>query len=71
MMGDMEYSQDPSSSIVLVNNRVCADVRTWLCEAALWTCWFHVGTAQASGLCQVLVVDAATTLKVIKREPAF
>ena len=71
MIGDMEYSQDPFSSSVLVNSRVGVDEGTWLCEAALWTCWFHVGTAQASGLCQVLVVNAASTLKVIKRGASY
>lgn len=52
--GTITYSQEPGSSVVESNTERTVDKGQWLSEAAFWTQWHHVGTAQASALCSVL-----------------
>eukprot|EP00421_Protoceratium_reticulatum_P011917 CAMPEP_0168400402 /NCGR_PEP_ID=MMETSP0228-20121227/22580_1 /TAXON_ID=133427 /ORGANISM="Protoceratium reticulatum, Strain CCCM 535 (=CCMP 1889)" /LENGTH=422 /DNA_ID=CAMNT_0008413943 /DNA_START=91 /DNA_END=1356 /DNA_ORIENTATION=+ len=50
--GKMSYTQEPSTSPVEHEVTVEATAGQWLCEAALWSFWLHVGTAEAASVCE-------------------
>lgn len=60
--GRLNYLQFPESSFVEKTTVVHINDGTWLCEAALWSQWVHVGTLEAITTCQVLVVKAEVLL---------
>jgi len=62
--GELEYTQRPDSSPELqeVKKTVCQG--TWLCEAALWSEWIHVGTAVAKQRSTLALLKAEELLKV-------
>lgn len=66
MLGELRYEQspemiryaakiDPAPIIVPVSTDA---EDSWICEAALWSHWFHVGTLIADTACQVMVINA-------------
>jgi len=56
--GELNYTQYPESSVVKVRTKTVVPRGAWLCEAALWSEWIHVGSAEASNPSQLLVVEA-------------
>lgn len=64
--GTVVYTQDPESAVV--STQVVETVReAWMCEAALWTEWVHVGRAHASEPLQLLQLPATRVLDVLKK----
>jgi len=57
--GELEYTQYPDSSPAVSTVTKTVSQGTWLCEAALWSEWIHVGTA---------VAKQRTTLALLKAE---
>merc|ERR1719503_126775 len=45
--GQMTYTQTPESSHVHKSVSVLANEGAWICEAALWSRWVHVGVLEA------------------------
>lgn len=65
VIGRMEYTQVPGSSLVAAKTRTSLKERDWFCEGALWTTWTHVGkmaAAQGSELMAVSVARVVDTL---------
>lgn len=56
--GGVDYTQSPDSSVVQCKSVVGVTAGTWLCEAALWTCWIHVGDAETISPSHLLRIDA-------------
>jgi len=56
--GVLMYHQDQETS--MVNEQITSNVQegSWICEAALWTQWQHVGTASTLAPCQLMALDA-------------
>jgi len=42
-----------------------------LSQAALWTYWTHVGDAETTAPCKVLVVNCAATLEILRKDPSL
>merc|ERR1719195_878943 len=61
--GDVDYSQFAEFGHNPV--RLGPNER-WLSEAALWTEWFHVGTAEAASAVEVLHVQADEVMRALK-----
>jgi len=70
LSGSMTYFQEPDTSPVTHATSESVKADTWLCEAALWIVWSHVGTAVCSGpagdSCRLLVVSLAAVNEVIR-----
>jgi len=58
MRGALAYNQDPETSPVVESETSLVQEGSWICEAALWTEWQHVGTASTSSACQLMAIDA-------------
>merc|ERR1719284_2224495 len=56
--GHLHYSQDPDTSVVAIVTGQRVKESSWLCEAALWMQWIHVGRAQAIEHCRLLTLDS-------------
>jgi len=67
MRGRLRYTQVPESSMVLQDMQTEVQQGVWLCEAALWTDWEHVGMLEARVSCQLLSVNATGLLRVLQR----
>jgi len=71
--GAVEYIQDPDFFPVYAEINTEVPVGQWLCEAALWSHWIHVGTAQVKvgpevpQTCRVLTCRPEGMLKVMAR----
>lgn len=65
--GEITYQQEPETSGVSESESFPVDVKTWMCEAALWTEWIHVGTALAWTRCQLLRVSAEGLAKCMRK----
>jgi len=67
--GILRYTQDPESSMVDDDERLVTEVTAgaWLCEAALWSQWVHVGHARAETQCQLLVLPSTRVLDVLRK----
>merc|ERR1712203_740413 len=66
MEGAFDYIQECGSSPVDVDTTVEVIAGQWLCEAALWCEWRHVGRVEAVTACQVLAVHAGELLRILK-----
>lgn len=55
--GEMEYTQKPESSPVLVLTKRIVEHNAWLSESTLWVHWIHVGKMEATTRCQVLAIQ--------------
>ena len=64
--GVMNYVQDPCTSMVSKGSELEVPERSWLCEAALWTLWVHVGKCSAVEECQIFEVHADALLKSLR-----
>jgi len=56
--GDMKYVQDPDSAPVAHVTEELVSTERWLCEAALWSEWIHVGLAAAITPCNLVTIQA-------------
>lgn len=65
--GIVDYVQTPDSSLVLRETVVQVATGTWLCEAALWTHWIHVGTASTDTPCQLICVKADGMMQTLSK----
>jgi len=67
MAGVLEYTQEPATS--MVHETVKSDVGTgqWLCEAALWTVWTHVGTVEAMTMSEMMVISVERVTTALQR----
>jgi len=65
--GFLNYAQDPESSVV--EERTSCDVHpgVWICEAALWVHWSHVGKLEAVTASQLLVIDAERLVVLLQK----
>eukprot|EP00971_Amphidinium_carterae_P314111 6243499-Amphidinium_carterae.2 len=43
--GLLAYTQEPDSAPVENAHTIAVKAGRWICEAALWSQWIHVGTA--------------------------
>eukprot|EP00929_Paragymnodinium_shiwhaense_P013825 TRINITY_DN121679_c0_g1_i1.p1 TRINITY_DN121679_c0_g1~~TRINITY_DN121679_c0_g1_i1.p1 ORF type:complete len:1212 (-),score=255.15 TRINITY_DN121679_c0_g1_i1:56-3691(-) len=69
--GEITYTQRPGSAPVRSESTTTVLDGTWLCEAALFCEWLHMGTAEVSALAHVLHVDAAETVKIWRGQRTF
>ena len=67
MEGDMVYLQDPNTSPAMGFTRDLVKVGSWMCEAALWVHWTHVGRATSVHPCKILVVHAEPLIRNLKK----
>jgi len=58
MGGSLKYLQSPASSKVPDAIEMFLEQGQWICEAALWTHWTHVGTLEAVSACELLMLKA-------------
>jgi len=65
--GKLNYTQVPGSSPATDPRTAFVGAGQWLCEAALWSHWIHVGTLQAETECQLFVVCAKELDSVLRR----
>merc|ERR1719284_904101 len=61
--GKLEYSQLPDTSPVTEAESTHVLAGSWLCEAAMWTKWIHVGSAVADVPCQLLDLNVDLAIK--------
>lgn len=61
--GQLDYTQHPETSVVKSKTKTHVFRDRWLCEAALWSEWIHVGTAEARDPCQLLVIEADKVIR--------
>lgn len=65
--GSLTYVQEPDTAPVHKTTSGNVVRGAWLCEAALWTKWVHVGSAHANSTSQIMTVNADRMLKCIQR----
>merc|ERR1719210_2537913 len=63
--GRLVYTQKPGESNVEHLTTTIVQPGSWLCEAALWSYWLHVGTLQAERRCRLLAIDAEKLIVVL------
>jgi len=66
--GELSYTQHPETSAVSDLESTSVHPGTWLCEAALWTEWIHVGQAEALTSCCVLEIDGVKLAESVSRD---
>jgi len=67
--GSFRYSQEPTTSKVLDAYEQDVDAGAWVCEAALWSDWTHVGKLEAETQVKVFKLsyeELASILEVLK-----
>jgi len=66
--GDVDYIQEPSfASLVQHQSRTRVKQGSWLCEAALWTRWIHVGSAYTLSPVKLVAVNAQQMFQLVQR----
>lgn len=68
--GAIKYIQEPGSSVVDSHSATTVEKGQWLSEAAFWTKWHHVGTAQAITLCSVLHMECEGLVELLRKRGA-
>jgi len=58
---------DPNTSPAMGFTRDLVKVGSWMCEAALWVHWTHVGRATSVHPCKILVVHAEPLIRNLKK----
>jgi len=66
--GQLTYVQDPTTSKSRELSQVEVLPPAWICEAALWAEWWHVGRLEAVVPSHLLLVDSEGLLKTIQRK---
>ena len=56
--GRLLYFRNPDMSLVDTFEEQIVEQDTWLCEAALWTYWVHMGACEAKSISLVVVIQA-------------
>ena len=69
--GTMEYTQDPSSSAVHVEEKTEAGQGQWICDAALRCEWTHVGRMEAVHASELLEVRVEECVQELFKAPAL
>lgn len=64
--GRMNYIQDPDFSACEEVTETPVNRGQWLCEAALWTDWIHVGKAEAETDCEMLSITAVGVIHALE-----
>jgi hypothetical protein len=64
--GQLRYTQEPESSMVATRTTKEVFAGTWVCEAALWSSWMHVGTLEAITMSQLLVLRESNCLALMQ-----
>lgn len=64
--GEMHQDQASAGSREVQSEQVVEG--SWLCEAALWTDWVHLGTLEAFTACELLSLSCAGIAKVIRAQ---
>lgn len=63
--GRVRYTQQPQLSVVAESKQFNLGEKSWLCWAALWVQWQHVGTAETTSSAELLVLDADAFIAVV------
>jgi len=71
LSGNLTYAQDPLTAPVEQMIARPVDLNQWLCEAALWTQWAHVGTATARSPCQVLSLSGSAMMALLTKHAKY
>mmetsp|Transcript_27321 Transcript_27321/g.62973 ORF Transcript_27321/g.62973 Transcript_27321/m.62973 type:complete len:986 (-) Transcript_27321:66-3023(-) len=61
--GNLEYVQDPLTSLVEEVSLDVPPVGSWICEATLWSNWMHVGLLTAGSPCELLSISPASVVE--------
>ena len=56
VQGELRYTQEPAVSHEDTSVSEDVGVGQWLCEAALWCHWSHVGSLEARTACKLVIV---------------
>jgi hypothetical protein len=56
--GSLRYHQLPESAPIQESTETPVSLGTWLCEAAIWCQWYHVGRCEALSPSQVVCVNS-------------
>jgi len=67
--GRLEYTQSPTHSMQVEDSMTVCPELSWLCEAALWAHWIHVGDAQAITMVHLMSMNAEGLGKAIASMP--
>jgi len=65
--GQATYVQEPATAPVIATRTKSVGVGQWICEAALWSHWVHVGRATACAYSQVLSISTDAMLEVLQK----
>jgi len=65
VQGDLVYTQRPISSMVDEDESTDVPAGTWMCEAALWVRWRHVGQMTATNMCRIMAINAEALIAVV------
>jgi len=68
ILGHLTYFQEPMTSKLKMAWQEDVTSPAWLCEAALWSEWFHVGRMEAMSPCHLLTVSADGLVKTVQRK---
>jgi len=67
MSGNLLYQQDPETSWVDEHVTESYGPHSWLCEAALWCEWVHVGSLRSLTSSEIIAVKAKTFFEVVAK----
>jgi len=67
LSGEMAYVQEPMTAPVDATRVAAVPLGQWICEAALWAHWVHVGGATARSPCQVLTMSGDTMMTLLAK----
>jgi len=67
--GRLRYTQEPETSMEESEIVKMVHEGTWVCEAALWSHWIHVGKLEAETGSQLMSISASDLLGVLPRHP--
>jgi len=66
--GELHYTQSPDSSPVEAQAETIVEPKSWMCEAALWVDWTHVGKAESTSECSLLSIEAMALSECLQQD---
>merc|ERR1712079_596830 len=68
-MGKLLYTMDPEFTPGLMEMPQNVVEDTWLCEAALWSSWTHVGKLEVERSCQLMTISSYGLIQILPKHP--
>eukprot|EP00928_Gymnodinium_smaydae_P026929 TRINITY_DN20989_c0_g1_i1.p1 TRINITY_DN20989_c0_g1~~TRINITY_DN20989_c0_g1_i1.p1 ORF type:complete len:918 (-),score=134.97 TRINITY_DN20989_c0_g1_i1:176-2929(-) len=67
--GTLQYAKIGEEAEALLGRCTVVDKGSWICEAVLWTEWFHLGSLQATSEVSLVAVDRKAFEEAFSRDP--